>query len=250
VSYIHAGKYKVEGNPDQPLSAEGAQAIQQTVDDYYGQFVKAVSKARNVSETKVRTGYGEGRVLTAQRAVDAGPRRQGRHPDPSAQPAGRLRGRGPAGGRGRAAARVDEDGPGRAAAGGRGLIGIRRAGRRPALSLKGLCHMASVTKNEARLAERKRLIEQAGALVKQGPRRGPRDDGRGVDAVQRPARRGRQGPPGAGGREEARRDRGRAGEAAGGGRGHAQGVARPGRPAERAGPGRPRRTRSCSAAAG
>jgi signal peptide peptidase SppA len=72
VNYIHAGKYKVEGNPDQPLSAEGAQALQQTVDDYYGQFVKGVGRARGVTEAKVKTGYGEGRVLTAQRAVDAG----------------------------------------------------------------------------------------------------------------------------------------------------------------------------------
>jgi signal peptide peptidase SppA len=72
VRYISAGKYKVEGNPDEPLTDEGAAALQQVVDDFYDQFAKGVARARGVSEAKVRSGYGEGRVLTAQRAKDAG----------------------------------------------------------------------------------------------------------------------------------------------------------------------------------
>ncbi|QEL14340.1 S49 family peptidase [Limnoglobus roseus] len=71
VNYVHAGKYKVEGNPDQPLGGEARAAIQQTIDDYYGQFVRDVAKARKTTTAAVRSGYGEGRVLTAERARSA-----------------------------------------------------------------------------------------------------------------------------------------------------------------------------------
>lgn len=69
---ISAGKYKVEGNPFQPLTAEGRAAIQSRVDDYYGMFVKAVARGRGVSQTAVREGFGEGRVVGAQEAVKLG----------------------------------------------------------------------------------------------------------------------------------------------------------------------------------
>lgn len=72
VTYVTAGKFKAEGNYDEPLSAEGAEHLQQTVNDYYGQFLKAVARARNVSTTRVKEGFGEGRVMTADRAVAAG----------------------------------------------------------------------------------------------------------------------------------------------------------------------------------
>jgi capsid assembly protease len=68
---VSAGKYKVEGHPYAPLDEEARGAIQQSVDDYYQMFLKAVGKGRGVTASKVRDGYGEGRVLTAQRAVDA-----------------------------------------------------------------------------------------------------------------------------------------------------------------------------------
>lgn len=71
VSYLHAGRYKVEGNPDQPLGGDARAALQQTIDDYYGQFVRHVAKARGTTEAAVRSGFGEGRVLTARRAVSA-----------------------------------------------------------------------------------------------------------------------------------------------------------------------------------
>lgn len=72
VTYISAGKYKAEANPDEPLADEGRAALQQMVDDYYGQFVRAVATARNVNEKSVRSGYGEGRALHASRALSAG----------------------------------------------------------------------------------------------------------------------------------------------------------------------------------
>jgi signal peptide peptidase SppA len=69
---ITAGKYKGEGNPYAPLSDEDRTAMQERIDDYYGMFVKAVARHRGVSVEAVRSGYGEGRVVTARRAVDLG----------------------------------------------------------------------------------------------------------------------------------------------------------------------------------
>ena len=65
---IAAGRYKVEGNPFQPLSAEARSAMQKRIDGYYRTFVAAVAKHRNVPETKVRRGMGQGRLLDADRA--------------------------------------------------------------------------------------------------------------------------------------------------------------------------------------
>jgi signal peptide peptidase SppA len=70
-TYISAGKFKVEGNPDSPLDATAKAALQQTVDDYYELFVGAVADGRGVSADAVRKGFGEGRMVTAQRAVGA-----------------------------------------------------------------------------------------------------------------------------------------------------------------------------------
>jgi signal peptide peptidase SppA len=72
VTLISAGKHKVEGNMFAPLSDEAKAAIQEDVDDAYGQFVKAVASHRGVSQQAVREGYGEGRVLNAERAKKAG----------------------------------------------------------------------------------------------------------------------------------------------------------------------------------
>lgn len=69
---ISAGKYKVEGNPYEPLSDEALAAIQAEIDDLYGMFVADVAKGRNTSASAVQAGYGQGRLLGAARAVDAG----------------------------------------------------------------------------------------------------------------------------------------------------------------------------------
>jgi signal peptide peptidase SppA len=71
VTIYKAGKYKAEGAYG-PLSEEAAAAVQQRIDDYYGQFVGAVAKGRGVTAAAVRSGYGEGRALTADRAKAAG----------------------------------------------------------------------------------------------------------------------------------------------------------------------------------
>lgn len=69
---ISAGKFKVEGNPYEPLADEAKAALQQGVDDFYTLFVKDVAKGRGVSVSEVKNGYGQGRVETAKRAVESG----------------------------------------------------------------------------------------------------------------------------------------------------------------------------------
>lgn len=69
---ISAGKYKVEGNPYQPLDEDAQQFMQSRVDDYYAAFVGAVAKARGVDVDTVKSGMGQGRVLGAQAAKKAG----------------------------------------------------------------------------------------------------------------------------------------------------------------------------------
>jgi len=66
---ISAGRYKTEGNPFQPLSTSGRSAMQARVDSYYRAFVAAVAKHRNVPESAVRNGMGQGRLLNAERAM-------------------------------------------------------------------------------------------------------------------------------------------------------------------------------------
>lgn len=69
---ISAGKFKTEGNLWEPLTDEAKAAILESVTDYYDQFVSAVAKHRGVSVADVRGGFGEGRVVTAKRALKLG----------------------------------------------------------------------------------------------------------------------------------------------------------------------------------
>ena len=71
-TYISAGKYKVEGNPDEPLSDEAKAAEQRSVDDYYDAFVADVARGRSVTPAAVRDGFGEGRLVTSKRSVALG----------------------------------------------------------------------------------------------------------------------------------------------------------------------------------
>jgi signal peptide peptidase SppA len=71
-TFISAGKYKAEGNPHEPLSAEAHAEIQAQVDRYYGMFLSAVARGREVSVETVRAKYGQGRVVGAKEAVRLG----------------------------------------------------------------------------------------------------------------------------------------------------------------------------------
>ena len=69
VTLIHAGKYKVEGNPFEPLSDEARADVQARVDEVHAMFTKAIAKGRGVEPAAVRGGFGEGRTLGAKAAL-------------------------------------------------------------------------------------------------------------------------------------------------------------------------------------
>jgi len=67
-----AGKFKAAANSHQPLSKEGRDALQELVDDYHDQFVASVAASRGIPAERVRTEYGQGKVLIASKAKTAG----------------------------------------------------------------------------------------------------------------------------------------------------------------------------------
>jgi ClpP class serine protease len=72
VTLISAGKYKVEGNPYEPLTEEATDFLQSRVDEYYSVFVESVATARGVTTDAVIQGMGQGRVVGAATAVSLG----------------------------------------------------------------------------------------------------------------------------------------------------------------------------------
>jgi HK97 family phage major capsid protein len=69
---VSAGKFKVEGNPYEPLDEEARAALQERIDEIYADFTKAVALHRGVTAADVRNGFGEGRVVSAVRAKRLG----------------------------------------------------------------------------------------------------------------------------------------------------------------------------------
>lgn len=72
MTFVHAGRYKVEGNSAEPLTDEARATIQSMVDQAYGVMVKSIARNRGVAPDAVRTGYGEGRVFSADDALARG----------------------------------------------------------------------------------------------------------------------------------------------------------------------------------
>jgi signal peptide peptidase SppA len=68
VTYIQAGKYKTEGNWDEPLSADALAHEQELVDSFYDDFVRAIAAGRKTSLKSVKADMGEGRILRAEPA--------------------------------------------------------------------------------------------------------------------------------------------------------------------------------------
>jgi signal peptide peptidase SppA len=66
---VSAGRYKVEGNPYEPLGSVAREETQRRVDAYYEMFVADVAAGRGVSANTVRNGFGEGRTVGAAEAV-------------------------------------------------------------------------------------------------------------------------------------------------------------------------------------
>jgi len=69
---ISAGKHKAEGSPFEPLSDETRAHYQERVDESYRDFVADVAAGRGVSPKMVEADYGQGRVLSSERALAAG----------------------------------------------------------------------------------------------------------------------------------------------------------------------------------
>lgn len=72
VTLVSAGKFKAELSPFAPLSDEAREALQGSIDQYYGMFVGAVARGRGARAADVRTGFGQGRMVGAQDAVRLG----------------------------------------------------------------------------------------------------------------------------------------------------------------------------------
>lgn len=72
VSLISAGKYKVEGNPFEPLGEVAREEIQRSVDVHYEAFLKSVARGRGTTAATVRDTFGQGRMVEAPRAKDLG----------------------------------------------------------------------------------------------------------------------------------------------------------------------------------
>jgi signal peptide peptidase SppA len=69
-TYISRGAYKAEGYS--PLTDAAQAAIQSQVDAIYGTFIKTIAKGRGVTENKVEKDFGQGRVVLAKPALEAG----------------------------------------------------------------------------------------------------------------------------------------------------------------------------------
>lgn len=73
---VSAGKFKVEGNPYEPLGQEAFDAAKQAVDDFYALFTADVAGGRgqelDPQQVTDGTAFSGGRMLTANRAVKAG----------------------------------------------------------------------------------------------------------------------------------------------------------------------------------
>jgi capsid assembly protease len=67
-----ASPYKVEANPYEPLGADAKASVQRDVDHIAGQFIAAVARGRRITIAKVKSEYGQGRMLNATDALRAG----------------------------------------------------------------------------------------------------------------------------------------------------------------------------------
>ena len=71
-TYIHYGKYKVEGNSDEPLTDEARGEIQRRVDEAGENFTRALATYRGTTPQHVRDHFGQGRMFGAKEAIDRG----------------------------------------------------------------------------------------------------------------------------------------------------------------------------------
>lgn len=72
VSYITAGRYKVEGNPNEPLDQEARAEIQRHLRRYHAAQMRAVGFGRRMAPKQVRERFGQGRFHIGEDAVKLG----------------------------------------------------------------------------------------------------------------------------------------------------------------------------------
>lgn len=64
--------FKVEGNEYEPLSEDARNEIQQDVNDIFDVFISDVAKNRGVTKSDIRKNFGQGRLVSAKKALAAG----------------------------------------------------------------------------------------------------------------------------------------------------------------------------------
>lgn len=69
-TFIHAGKYKVAGNPHEALEGDNLEYLQDSVDQSYTMFIDAVAQSRGIDEKDIRAT--EARVYGGKKAVEIG----------------------------------------------------------------------------------------------------------------------------------------------------------------------------------
>ena len=72
VTLIAAGKYKVEQSPYAPLSAGAKADMQKEVDRLHLMFLSDMATGRRTTASRVRSEFGQGRMLSPQEAVKVG----------------------------------------------------------------------------------------------------------------------------------------------------------------------------------
>lgn len=72
VTLVRSGKYKAEGSPFAPLTDEAKAYMQSRVDEAHTAFIRDVAQGRKVAQAKVRSEFGEGRMVGAEQAVARG----------------------------------------------------------------------------------------------------------------------------------------------------------------------------------
>jgi signal peptide peptidase SppA len=72
LTYISAGKFKVDGNEAEPLSDTARATLKAHVDAAYARFIGDVAKGRVATDALIRSGYGEGTVVGADEALALG----------------------------------------------------------------------------------------------------------------------------------------------------------------------------------
>lgn len=69
-TFIHAGKYKVAGNPHEALEGDNLKYLQESVNESYTMFIDAVAEARGMDKKAIRAT--EARVYGGKKAVEIG----------------------------------------------------------------------------------------------------------------------------------------------------------------------------------